>query len=238
SKFEVNSAKNLKSILRKHCEIIGLANLLVIAAQQQGSAEFRNLVHNYQQDSADQFKQEFLANKTQLESSTGAQIQHNTDAKVGGVSDINSTYQANNNAVANQYGQSRSGFENRVNNMDQNVANKAVRETLGQYGLKGNTFNSDNPSSFNRQMVMPPKMNVSVDAQGQDLRSRADALRSDVMENKKSYLDKTIESSRNDASSALGVANLNANAATENGKLGREAWSNYLAIVSRIVIAL
>lgn len=169
--------------------------------QQQGSAEFRNLVHNYQQDSADQFKQEFLANKAQLESSTGAQIQHNADTKVGGIGDINSAYQANNNTVANQYGQSKSEFENRVNNMDQNIANKAVRETLGQYGLKGNTFNSDNPSSFNRQMVIPPKMNVSVDAQGQDLRSKADALKSEVMDARTSNYEKL---KRNEPNAPLG----------------------------------
>ncbi|WP_440617838.1 conjugal transfer protein TraG N-terminal domain-containing protein [Cysteiniphilum sp. 6C5] len=202
------------------------ASYYLNSPQQQGSAEFRNLVHNYQQDSADQFKQGFLANKAQIEASTGAQIQHDTDSKVAGLSDINSAYQTNNSKVANQYGQSKSGFENRVNDMDQNIANKAVRETLGQYGLKGNTFSADNPSSFNRQMVIPPKMNVSVDAQGQDLRSRADALKSEVMENKKSYLDKSIESSKGNASSALGVANLNAKAATENGKIGREAWDN------------
>ncbi|WP_116964230.1 conjugal transfer protein TraG N-terminal domain-containing protein [Fastidiosibacter lacustris] len=166
------------------------ASYYLNSPQQQGSAEFKNLVHNYQQDSADQFKQEFLANKAQIESSTGAQIQHNSDVKVAGLSDINSAYQTNNNKVANQYGQSKSGFENCVNDMDQNVANKAVRETLGQYGLKGNTFSADNPSSFNRQMVIPPKMNISVDAQGQDLRSRADALKSEVMNNKMTNLER------------------------------------------------
>ena len=158
--------------------------------RQQGSTEFRNLVHNYQQDAADQFKQEFLANKAQLESSTGAQIQHNTDSKIGGVVSINAAYQSNNAAVNHQFNQSKAGFENRVNEMDQNIANKAVRETLGQFGLKGNTFNADNPSSFNRQMVIPPKMNVSVDAKGQALRSDVDALKSKVMDAKTTNYEK------------------------------------------------
>jgi conjugal transfer mating pair stabilization protein TraG len=202
------------------------ASYYLNSPQQQGSAEFRNLVHNYQQDSADQFKQEFLANKAQLESSTGAQIQHNSDNKLGGVSDINSAYQSNNAVVANQYGQSKSGFEQKVNAQGIDVGAQAVNKALGQFGLPNNSFKATDPSSFNRQMVMPPKMNVPVDAQGQDLRSRADALRSEIMENKKSYLDKAVESSKADAGSALGIANLNANAAPESGKLGREAWNN------------
>jgi|LauGreDrversion4_2_1035121.scaffolds.fasta_scaffold917301_1 hypothetical protein len=169
--------------------------------QQQGSAEFRNLVHNYQQDAADQFKQEFLANKAQLESATGAQIQHTTDSKIGGVDSINSAYQTNNASVANQYNQAKTRFENRVNAIDQNIANKAVRETLGQYGLKGNTFNADNPSSFNRQMVIPPKMNVSVDAKGQALRSEVDALKSDVMEARVSSYEKL---KRNESKASVG----------------------------------
>ena len=169
--------------------------------QQQGSAEFRNLVHNYQQDSADQFKQEFLANKAQLESSTGAQIQHNTDTKVGGIGDINSAYQANNNTVANQYGQSRSGFEQKVNAQGADLGAQAVNKTLDQYGLPNNSFKASDPSSFNRQMVVPPKMNVSVDEQGRDLRSRADALKSEVMDARTSNYEKL---KRNEPKAPLG----------------------------------
>ena len=59
--------------------------------------------------------------------------------------------------------------------------------------LNNTRFDGSNPSSFNQSVAIPPKMHINIDEQGDQLNTKVDALRSEIVENKKGVLQKAAE---------------------------------------------
>ena len=159
--------------------------------QMQSSPDFKNLIHEYQQDAATKFKSSYEANKTDIETSSGAEIEKRTDDKINHNKDDVMQANRNNDAtVERQYQQKTRDFEAKVNDTNPDIAGKAVNKTLDDHGFQSKSFKADNPSSLNQTKFLPPKMYIAVDQQGRELNSRADALRAKVVDAKTSNFDR------------------------------------------------
>ncbi|MCF6768400.1 conjugal transfer protein TraG N-terminal domain-containing protein [Thiotrichales bacterium 19S11-10] len=147
----------------------------------QGGNKFKGYVNEYEQVAASKFKENYLSNKNSIQSTTELRINEESRNNVGTNHDgIISKQEQNEDQVNQQYTQEKGKFEHQV-----------------QTETHNKSFNADNPSSFNRQMVIPPKMSVSIDQKGNALHSKVDALKSEVMDqtgNKSKAQDKDIES--------------------------------------------
>ena len=159
--------------------------------QLQSSAEFKDLMHEYQQDAATKFKSIYEANKTDIGISSGAEIEKRTDDKIShNKADVMQANRTNEAMVERQYQQKTRDLEAKVNDTNPDIAGKVVNKTLDDHGFKSRSFKADNPSSLNQTQFLPPKMYVEVDAQGKELHSRTEALRAQVVDGKLSNFEK------------------------------------------------
>ena len=159
--------------------------------QMQSSPEFKNLIHDYQQEAATKFKSSYEANKADIETSSGADIDKRTaDKIIHNKAEVLQANHDNNATVENQYQQKTRDFEGKVNDTNPDIAGKAVNKTLDEHGFKSQSFKANNPSSLNQTKFLPPKMYIAVDQQGRELNSRVDALRAQVVDKKLSNFDR------------------------------------------------
>lgn len=153
--------------------------------RMQSSPEFKALVDNYQDEIAAQFKADYQKNKDMIQSPVAQDIEQHTDDKINNnKAEVIETHHANDGTVERQYQEKTLAFEDKVNDLGTDIAGKAVNKTLDEHGFKSNRFKAHNPSTFNCQMVIPPKMYIKLDSEGRALSSAADALRSEIMDSK------------------------------------------------------
>ena len=159
--------------------------------QLQSSAEFKDLMHEYQQDAATKFKSIYEVNKADIGISSGAEIEKRTDDKINhNKAEVMQANRQNEATVERQYQQKTRDFEAKVNDTNPDITGKVVNKTLDDHGFKSRSFKADNPSSLNQSQFLPPKMYVEVDAQGKELHSRTEALRAQVVDGKLSNFEK------------------------------------------------
>ena len=183
------------------------ANEYLRNAEAQGTSEFKGWVQDYKHDVTEQFRQNYLANKDSLQQPMQSEIQQKAQENIQGKEGIQLAHQMSNATLHNAYEENKQNFNQRVNSEvgSHDIGANAVGNTLNQYGLSNNLsntrFDGRNPSSFNQSVAIPPKMHINIDEQGNQLNTKVDALRSEIIENKKGVMQKVAEDNSPEAQS-------------------------------------